>query len=131
VAADAFTRLAAVSERQGRILEARDALLQFVALVGDREPHTAVASRIAALSIRLGEPLLAVRWLDRAIDDSGPSPALLARVADAALKGGDTDRAQDAVDEGLALAPADPVLVGLKDRVAAERARRAVRPPED
>jgi hypothetical protein len=78
VANDAFLRLAAVTERQGRLPEARDALLQYVALVGDREPLTAIATRIAELSLRIGEPLLAARWIDRAIDEGGPTPALLA-----------------------------------------------------
>jgi len=75
---EAFLRLAAVTERQGRLTEARDALLQYVALVGDREPLTAIATRIAELSLRIGEPLLAARWVDRAIDEGGPTPALLA-----------------------------------------------------
>lgn len=124
VSTDAFLRLAAVAERQGRLLEARDALLQFMALAGDREPRANVARRIAEMSLKLGEPLLAVRWLDRAIDDSGPSAALLARLADAALQGGDLVRADEAVEAGLTLAPGDPVLVRLKDRLTSDRARR-------
>ena len=129
VSVDAFARLAAVAERQGHLLEARDALLQFVALVGDREPRATVATRIADLSLRLGEPLLAVRWFDRSLDDAGPSAPLLARVADAALKGGDFSRARDAIEAGLALAPGDPVLMGLKRRVASAPASRADRLP--
>jgi tetratricopeptide (TPR) repeat protein len=78
VSTDAFLRLAAVTERQGRLPEARDALLQYVALVGDREPMAAIATRIAELSLRVGEPLLAARWVDRAIEEGGPTPALLA-----------------------------------------------------
>jgi tetratricopeptide (TPR) repeat protein len=77
VSNDAFLRLAAVTERQGRLSEARDALLQYVALVGDREPMATVAARIADLSLRIGEPLLAARWVDRAIDEGGPTPTLL------------------------------------------------------
>lgn len=115
---EAFLRLAAVAERQRRLVEARDALLQYVALVGDSEPHGAILTRIADLSMSIGEPLLAARWLDRAIDETGPSPALLARLADAAWRGGDVLRAREAVTEGLALAPDDTALLALKRRVA-------------
>jgi len=129
VAPEAFLRLAAVTERQGRMLEARDALLQYAALVGDREPLVAVATRIADLSVRIGEPLLAVRWFDRAIDEAGPSPLLLARLADAAWRGGDAARARAAVSEGLQLAPDDPGLLALRRRVASDPASPAVRLP--
>ena len=77
VSNDAFLRLAAVTERQRRLPEARDALLQYAALVGDREPMTSIATHIAELSLQMGEPLLAARWIDRAIDEGGPTPALL------------------------------------------------------
>jgi tetratricopeptide (TPR) repeat protein len=120
---EAFLRLAAVTEKQGRLTEARDALLQYAALVGDREPLAPIASRIADLSLRIGEPLLAARWLDRAIDESGPSPALLARLADAALRGGDVVRAREALAAGLELAPEHPPLVALKRRIGADPER--------
>ncbi len=121
VSPDAFLRLAMVTERQGRPLEARDALLQYAALVGDREPLATVATRIADLSVRIGEPLLAVRWYDRAIDEAGPSPSLLARLADAAWKGGDAARARTAVSDGLQLAPEDPELLAIRRRVASDQ----------
>ncbi len=117
---DAFRQLATVSEQQGRLQEARDALLQYVALVGDRQPLAPVASQIANLSIKVGEPTLAVRWLERLIDEAGPSPALLARLADAAWNAGDAVRARNAASEALALAPGDAALVALKRRVESE-----------
>jgi tetratricopeptide (TPR) repeat protein len=123
VSSDAFLRLAAVTERQGRLPEARDALLQYMALEGDREPQAGVATRIADLSLRIGEPLLAARWLDRAIDESGPSPSLLARLADAAWRGRDVARAREAVAAGLALAPQDATLLAVQRRIAADRER--------
>jgi tetratricopeptide (TPR) repeat protein len=123
VAPDAFLRLAAVAERQGRLPEARDALLQHVALVGDRDPLAPLASRIADLSARIGEPLLAARWLDRAIDEGGPTPTLLARLADAALRGGDVARAREAVETGLQLAPQHDELQAIKRRLDADHPR--------
>jgi hypothetical protein len=45
-----------------------------------------VATQIADYSVRLGEPALAVRWLDRALDEAGakrgaPSEACRCRVS--------------------------------------------------
>jgi len=71
----------------------------------------------------VGEPLLAVRWLDRALDEGEPTPRLLALLADAALQGGDIARARAAVDEGLHLAPGDRALLSLRRRVASDPAR--------
>jgi tetratricopeptide (TPR) repeat protein len=119
VSPEAFLRLAAVTERQRRLPEARDALLQYLALVGDREPQSVLATRIADLSLRIGEPLLAVRWLDRAIDESGPTAAILGRLADAAWRAGDLARAREAVQAGLVIAPDDPALLALRRRLAA------------
>jgi len=123
VAPEAFRRLALVAQRQGRPMEARDALLRYAALVGDRGPLAVVATDIAALSVRVGEPLTAVRWLERALVEDEPTPHRLALLADAAFAGGDVSRARAAVDEGLHLAPTDPALRALKRRVGAAGSR--------
>jgi tetratricopeptide (TPR) repeat protein len=128
---EAFLRLAAVTEQQRRYTEARDALLQYAALVGDREPLAPVASRIAALSTRIGEPLTAVRWLDQVIEELGPSVSLLAQLADAAWRGGDTTRARQAAAEALALAPGDVTVAALVRRVASDPVRALPRRPDN
>jgi tetratricopeptide (TPR) repeat protein len=117
---EAFLELASVNEGQGRVQEARNALLQYAALIGDGEPIANVGLRIADLSMRMGEPNLAVRWLDRAMDEMGPSPTILARLANAAWTAGDDVRARSLVDEGLKLAPDDRTLLALRRRVAAD-----------
>jgi tetratricopeptide (TPR) repeat protein len=117
VPAEAFLHFATVTQRGGRIQDARDSLVKYAALVGDSRPLASVASQIADLSLRLGEPAVAVRWLDRAVDEGGPSPALLSRLADAALKAGDYSRARAAVTRGLQAAPDDPALQQLKRRL--------------
>jgi predicted Zn-dependent protease len=76
-----------------------------------------VASQIADLSLRLGEPAVAVRWLDRAVAESGANPALLTRLAQAAIKAGNFERARTAVADGLRAAPDDPSLQALKRRL--------------
>ena len=114
---DAYLQLADVTVRDGRIQDARDALLKYATLVGDDKPLADVSTRIADLSLRLGEPALAVRWFDRAIDDSGPSTALQVRLADAAIKSGDIDRARQVLDEALAADPGNRQLTQMRQRL--------------
>lgn len=82
----AFLHLATVARYGGRTQEARDSLIRYATLLGDAEPLAAIATQIASDSIRLGEPQVALRWIDRAIDDAGTTPALasLRRRAEAA-----------------------------------------------
>jgi tetratricopeptide (TPR) repeat protein len=114
---DAYLHFATVTQRSGRIQDARDSLVKYAALMGDARPLVSVATQIADLSIRLGEPAVAVRWLDRAVDESGPSSTLLSRLVEAAIKAGDFERARAAVDEGLRAAPGDVRLQQLKRRL--------------
>jgi tetratricopeptide (TPR) repeat protein len=114
---DAYLQLAEVTARDGRIQDARDALLKYATLIGDDKPLAIVATRIADYSVRLGEPALAVRWFDRAIDEGGPNAALQVRLADAAYRAGDVARAHQVVDEGLASEPDNLPLQQLKRRL--------------
>lgn len=114
---DAYLQLADVTARDGRIQDARDALVKYATLIGDDKPLATVATQIADYSVRLGEPAFAVRWFDRAIDESGPSPALQARLADAAWRAGDVARANRVIDEGLATEPGNRSLQQLRRRV--------------
>jgi len=114
---DAYLQLAEVTSRDGRIQDARDALLKYATLIGDEKPLATVATQIADYSVRLGEPALAVRWFDRAIDEAGPSSALQARLADAAWRAGDVARAHRVIDEGLAAEPTNRSLQQLRRRI--------------
>ncbi|MDO8680185.1 MAG: tetratricopeptide repeat protein [Acidobacteriota bacterium] len=114
---DAYLQLANVTAGDGRIQDARDALVKYATLVGDAQPLADVATRIADFSVRLGEPALAVRWFDRAVDEAGPSPVLLARLAEAAWMAGDIPRARQVVDEGLSVEPTHPGLLQLKRKL--------------
>jgi tetratricopeptide (TPR) repeat protein len=82
----AYLDLAMVAGRAGRLQEARDALVSYAGLVDESVPLAQVATEIAGYSIRLGQPQLAVRWIDRAADETGDTPELAAlrrRAADA------------------------------------------------
>jgi tetratricopeptide (TPR) repeat protein len=114
---DAYLQLADVTGRDGRIQDARDALLKYATLIGDEKPLAGVATQIGDYSVRLGEPALAVRWFDRAIDEAGPSPVLQVKLADAAFRAGDVVRAKQVIDEGLASEPDNRTLQQLKRRI--------------
>jgi tetratricopeptide (TPR) repeat protein len=117
---DAYLQLADVTARDGRIQDARDALLKYATLIGDEKPLAQVATQIADYSVRLGEPAFAVRWFDRAIDEAGPSAALQARLAEAAWRAGDVARANRVIDEGLVTEPANRTLQQLRRRIPRE-----------
>jgi tetratricopeptide (TPR) repeat protein len=102
VATSAFLQLADITSRDGRIQEARDALLKYATLVGDDRALTAVATRIGDYSLRLGDASLAVRWFDRAIDEGGANTALQLKLAEAAWRAGNLARAHQVLDEALA-----------------------------
>jgi tetratricopeptide (TPR) repeat protein len=114
---DAYLQLAEVTARDGRIQDARDALLKYATLIGDEKPLAAVATQIADYSVRLGENALAVRWFDRAIDEAGPSGALQLKLAEAAWRSGDVARAHQVIDEGLASEPENRLFLQLKRRM--------------
>lgn len=114
---EAYLQLANVTARDGRIQDARDALLKYATLIGDDKPLVTVATDIGDYSVRLGEHALAVRWFDRAIDEGGPNSGLQFKLADAALRAGDGARARQVVDEGLASEPDNAALQQLKARL--------------
>jgi tetratricopeptide (TPR) repeat protein len=114
---NAFLDLAEVTRQAGRIQDARDALLKYATLIGDAKPLATVATQIGDYSMRLGEPSLAVRWFDRAIDEAGPSATLQVKLADAAWRAGDPARAHQVIDEGLAAEPDNRTLQQLKRRI--------------
>jgi tetratricopeptide (TPR) repeat protein len=75
---EAYRHLATIVAQDGRVPEARDALIRYATLVGDTEPLAAVATQIASYSLRLGEAGMAIRWIDRAADEGGTTPTLIA-----------------------------------------------------
>jgi tetratricopeptide (TPR) repeat protein len=85
---ETYLHLGTVTARAARLLDARDALLKYAALVGDSRPLAGVATQIASYSIRLGEASAATYWIERAVEEDGVTPALadLRRRADALSK---------------------------------------------
>ena len=101
----AYVALAEVLERRQRWEDARDALLRFAALTSGTPDTSGVATRIGALSMRLGDPHSAAYWYEKAVAQNGPSADLLQHQAEAEASRGAVGRARELVVQGLALEP--------------------------
>ena len=107
----AFAYLADAAERLGHYTVARQALLDYDALVGDADARgrTAHITRLGELSLRVNEPGVAAVYFLRAAN--GTDASLLARAADAQLRAGDKDSARSTIGKALELDPQN-VLAG-------------------
>lgn len=117
VAPEAYRALADLHERQGRHGEALAALTRFVALAVATPAASAELARLGDLAMRVGDPVAAAYWYERAMTEREPSAGLFAKRAEADLGRGDLDHARQMVRDGLLLAPREPRLVALARRL--------------
>lgn len=113
----AYRYLSTLATRKQQWQAARDHLVRYATLVGDRHPLGAVCTDIGDLSERIGDPQTAARWLERAMAESGPTPERFARIADLRLRAGDIEGARVRITEGLVLSPGHPLLKRLQARL--------------
>jgi tetratricopeptide (TPR) repeat protein len=102
----AFLYLADAATTNGNRQLARDALINHVALVGDRVDATrrgALAIRIGDLSARIDDPRTAVLWYRRGIGQVGSDVPLIVRMAEAEWKSGNDSPALELVARALAI----------------------------
>ncbi|MGH6884945.1 MAG: tetratricopeptide repeat protein [Geminicoccales bacterium] len=112
----AFSYLADAAERLGHLDVAREALLDYNALVPDAFDRRR-AVRIADLSMRLEDPKTALVWYQRVAADTTPDAALLVRVAEAHWASGNPDGARTALQKALALEPRNTAGLALKRKL--------------
>jgi tetratricopeptide (TPR) repeat protein len=113
----AFLLYATAAERGGHVDTARQALMAYASLAGDDREFVPRASRIAALSLRLGDAPTAADWLARAVDHRPDDVALLAALADAQQRAGRVAAARDTLQRALARDPANPALAAVARRL--------------
>lgn len=116
----AFEQLADVAQRRGDLTGARDALIRHDALTGDAADPKARLTRslrIGELSLKLGEPGVALVWLERAAEAGAPGPSLLGRLAEARWRTGDVEAARTTLAAALEKAPNDPALLMLRRQI--------------
>jgi tetratricopeptide (TPR) repeat protein len=117
VPAVAYRYLATLATRKQQWQAARDHLVRYATLVGDRHPLGPISVEIGDLSERIGEPQVAARWLERAMDESGASADRLARIAELRFRAGDAAGARMRITQGLVLDPVNATLLRLRERV--------------
>jgi tetratricopeptide (TPR) repeat protein len=113
---DAFLQLAIAAQRLGHLQLARGSLLRH-AILWPTSGEARRAREIGWLSVRLGEPDVAVTWFKRALAVSGPEAALLGELADAHWRAGNAEAAASALARGLELDPQDRNLRALQARI--------------
>lgn len=113
----AFLVYAEVAERQNHVLAARNALVEYVALVPDDDNFVARAKKIGDLSLKSNEPATAAGWFSRAVEASPSDLAIAALLADAQVKAGDREAARATVEHGLARDPQHPLLRAVSRRI--------------
>lgn len=112
----AFAHLADAAQRLGHLDVAREALIDYTALVPnppeDRDGR--IALRIAQLSLRLQDPGTALAWYERARGGASGNPGFLVRIAEALAASGDTETARSTLEKALALDARHPRALALK-----------------
>jgi tetratricopeptide (TPR) repeat protein len=112
----AFLLYATVAETQNHLDAARGALIQYEGLVSNDAEFVPRAARIAALSLRVNDPVTAVGWLTQASAASPNDVRLLTALADAQVRAGDRSAAQATIARGLEKDPKNAALQALARR---------------
>ena len=110
---EAFGFLADAAEQASHPAVARAALLDLDAIQGDTvsaDERGRRARRIGALSLALGDPKAAVRYLTQAADSAPPDAGTLGLLARARWQSGDPEGARTALGAAIALSGSDPDL---------------------
>ncbi len=116
----AFYYLADAAERRGHLDDARRALLDYYALEGDREERrrrSALARRIADLSVRTNDLSGAAAWYRHAADDQPADATLLVRLAEVQVRTGDRAAARATLAAALGKDPTDRGALALQHRL--------------
>lgn len=108
---------ATAAERQKHLENARQALIQYIALVGDDAEYVPHAARIATLSLRLNDVATAIDWLQKTAAASPNDVRLLTSLADAQVRYGDYTAARATVAKGLEKDPKSAGLLTLSRRL--------------
>jgi predicted Zn-dependent protease len=110
---EAFEFLADAAERASHPAVARSALLDLDAMQGDTvsaQQRGLRARRLGWLSLTLGDPKSAARYLAQATDTAPPDAATLGLLARARWQSGDPDGARAALGAAMAMSASDPDL---------------------
>ena len=116
----AYVYLAETAQRLGHLGRARDALINYRAILGEESADAqrlAPAARIGELAMRTGEEAMATTWYRRAVAAAPGDGLLHARLADAAWRAGEQALARSAIATAASLLPGDPSVRALQRRI--------------
>ena len=113
----ALLEYAGVAERLSHFAPARDALVDYAALVPDRAETADYATRVGRLSLAAHDPAGALPWLTRAAEADPDRADIAGMQAEALLALGRLDEARSSVARGLALDPSSATLRALDRRL--------------
>ena len=119
IAPDAYYQLGLLTQRSGRLAEAREAFVLHDTLASHAlsdSLRAAGARRLGALSRRLNDVDSEASWLQLAADLGNSNASLWQRVADAHARAGDQPAARRAALRGLELKPDNQLLRALLER---------------
>jgi tetratricopeptide (TPR) repeat protein len=108
---------ATAAERQQHLENARQALMQYVALAGDNAEYVSHAMRIATLSLRVNDVATAIDWLQKSAAASPNDVRILTSLAEAQVRYGDYIAARATVAKGLEKDPGSAALLALSRRL--------------
>jgi tetratricopeptide (TPR) repeat protein len=109
--------LAGVAERLGHARIARNALVDYRALIQNDPDSAGDAARIGALSLTLSEPVAALPWLQRSVAQQPEDAGTLGLLAEAQLRLGHSEEARASLATALAMDPANRSLEALRARL--------------
>ena len=116
---EVLPHFASVAQRLGHLDEARQALVTYSVLV-DEGRHKAVhAARIADLSMQLNDAAAAAVWYQKSDALRASDASLLARMADAQWRAGQTDKALATLTRAIEKDPTHPLVRSVSRRLQA------------
>jgi tetratricopeptide (TPR) repeat protein len=110
-------QLAIVAQRLGHLEPARRALVRYALLTDDDREGALNAARIGDLSLLLNDPPSAVAWYERSTALAVPDAGLLARLADAQMRAGRGEIAQETLARAAAKDESDPLVRAMTLRI--------------
>lgn len=116
---DVLPHFASVAERLGHLYEARQALINYSVLVDEDRDEAAHAARIGDLSMQLNDPAVAAAWYRRSDTLRASDASLLARMADAQSRAGQTSEALATIQRAVDKDPNHPLVRSVARRLQA------------
>ncbi|HET9469449.1 MAG TPA: tetratricopeptide repeat protein [Vicinamibacterales bacterium] len=110
---------ASVAQRLGHLDEARQALVKYSVLVDEDREEAVHAARIADLSMQLNDAVAAAAWYQKSDTLRTSDASLLARMADAQWRAGQTDKARTTLTRAIEKDPNHPLVRSVSRRLQA------------